>query len=79
MPPLAQVAALRALQAELNERTAAFDKAHPDRSKLDEFAREELKEIEDVQREMADLFSLKDVLQLFEKKEPPAEGPKLPK
>ncbi|CEF48215.1 unnamed protein product [uncultured bacterium] len=73
VPPLAQVAALRALQAELNERTAAFDKAHPDRSKLDEFAREELKEIEDVQREMAELFSLKEVLQLFEKKEPPAE------
>jgi hypothetical protein len=76
VPPLAQVAALRALQAELNERTAAFDKAHPDRSKLDEFAREELKEIEDVQREMAELFSLKEVLQLFEKKEPPAEGKK---
>jgi hypothetical protein len=70
VPLVAQAKALRALQAELNERTAAFDRAHPDRSKLDEFAREELKEIEDVQREIASLFALKTVADLFIQKRP---------
>lgn len=74
--PIAQAQPLRTLQAELNDRTAAFDKTHPDRSKLDEFAREELREIEDVQRELAALFSLKSVAELFITKPPSPEGVK---
>lgn len=70
VPPVAQAKALRALQAELNERTAAFDKEHPDRTALDEFAREELRELEDVQREIAALFALKAVADLFIPKPP---------
>jgi hypothetical protein len=55
-PPTAQIKALRALQVELNERTAAFAKAHPDRMKLSEADREELDELERSQREVAELF-----------------------
>ena len=55
-PPTAQIKALRALQVELNERTAAFAKAHPDRMKLNETDREELEELERSQREVAELF-----------------------
>ncbi len=69
VPPLAQLKALRALQAELNERTLAFNKAHPDRARLTEDEKTELKEIEDSQRELAVLFQ--HVAKLFEK-EPPA-------
>src|SRR5205823_4425957 len=47
IPPLAQLKALRALQAELNLQTAEFDKLHPERDKLTDEAREELKELED--------------------------------
>ena len=51
-----QLKALRALQAELNERTAAFALAHPDISKLDSKSRDELKEIEQAQNDIAALF-----------------------
>jgi hypothetical protein len=56
IPPLAQVKVLRALQAELNERTAAFDKAHPNPDKLTEEEQAELKELEQSQRQIAELF-----------------------
>lgn len=56
VPPLAQLKVLRSLQAELNQRTAEFAKAHPDPEKLTEEERAELKELEDAQREMASLF-----------------------
>ncbi|HEX4608438.1 MAG TPA: hypothetical protein VH092_09550 [Urbifossiella sp.] len=56
IPPLAQLRALRALQAELNERTAAFARANPDPDKLTDDAREELAEIEAAQRRLAELF-----------------------
>src|SRR5262249_43945560 len=42
IPPLAQLKALRALQADLLERTEAFDKCNPDRAKLDEEAAADL-------------------------------------
>jgi hypothetical protein len=56
IPPLAQLKALRALQAELNERTAAFAQAHPDPAKFTDDEREELKELEDAQRQITALF-----------------------
>ena len=56
VPPLAQLKALRALQAELNERTAEFAKAHPDPKKLEPDERDELKELEEAQREITELF-----------------------
>ncbi|WP_145243172.1 hypothetical protein [Urbifossiella limnaea] len=57
IPPLAQLRALRALQNELNERTAAFAKANPDPAALSDDAREELAEIEAAQRRLAELFA----------------------
>lgn len=56
IPPLAQLKALRAMQAEVNERTAAFAKDHPDRDKLTEDELDELKELEGAQRDVAELF-----------------------
>lgn len=74
IPPLAQLKALRELQAELNRRTAEFAKAHSDRDNLDDDAREELKGIETAQREVAALFE--EMAKLFEKEPPPEEGDK---
>ncbi len=63
VPPLAQLKVLRALQAELNERTANFANAHPRFDALSDEDRDELKELEQAQRDiaalvegMADLF-----------------------
>jgi hypothetical protein len=56
IPPLAQLKALRAVQAEVNERTAAFAKAHPHSEPLTDDDRDELKELEQIQREIAELF-----------------------
>lgn len=56
IPPLAQIKVLRALQAELNDRTAAFAKLHPNLDKLTAEERNELKELEQSQREIAALF-----------------------
>ncbi len=56
VPPVAQLKALRGIQAELNERTAAFDKANPDKSKLSDADAEEIGELERAQHEVADLF-----------------------
>jgi hypothetical protein len=64
IPPLAQLKALRALQADLNARTAEFDKLHPDREKLTDEDREDLKELEDAQREIAALFE--EMAKLFQ-------------
>ena len=66
LPQMAQVKALRAIQAELNERTAEFAKAHPEADKYTEADKEELEELERSQREVAGLFDkIKD---LFKKK-----------
>ena len=56
IPPLAQLKVLRALQAELNDRTVQFAKDHPDPDKLTDGEKEELGELEQAQREIAELF-----------------------
>ena len=56
VPPLAQLKALRAIQAEVNERTAALAKLQPDKTKLNDADREELDELEKTQRDIADLL-----------------------
>lgn len=54
--PSAQLKALRAWQAEIYQRTAAFAQHHPDRSRLSDADREELQELETAQRTIATLF-----------------------
>ena len=77
MPPLAQLKVLRALQAELNQRTAEFAKDHPDPGKLTDEERDELKELEQAQREIAALFE--EMVKLFQDhKLPPPEPEKGP-
>jgi len=56
IPPLAQLKSLRSLQAEVNERTTAFAKDHPDPAKLTDDEKDELKELEKAQRDVAELF-----------------------
>ncbi|MCU0704903.1 MAG: hypothetical protein MUF18_13075, partial [Fimbriiglobus sp.] len=75
VPPLAQLKALRGVQAELNTRTRDFEMAHPDKSKLLDVEREELEELERSQREVAELFE--QVKKEFEKLKSQQE-PKLP-
>jgi hypothetical protein len=58
LPPLAQLKALRALQADLAERTEAFDKAHPDRARLNDDEAAELEALEKMQRDVADLVRM---------------------
>lgn len=53
---LAQLKVLRAVQAEVNTRTAAFAQSHPDPDKLTDDDRYELKELEQIQRDIAELF-----------------------
>jgi hypothetical protein len=55
LPPLAQLKALRALQSDLAERTAAFDKAHPDRTKL---TPEEIADLEAIRKTQIDIAEL---------------------
>lgn len=56
LPPLGQLKLLRAMQAEVNERTEAFRKAHPDLALLDKKAQAELQTIRRDQKEVADLL-----------------------
>jgi hypothetical protein len=69
IPPLAQLKVLRSLQAELNERTAQFAKDHPDPDKLTDDEKAELKELEQAQREITELFEKMSAL--FDKKDAP--------
>jgi hypothetical protein len=69
IPPMAQLKVLRALQAELNQRTTDFAKDYPDLTKVtdDDLRKEledELKELEDAQRDIAALF--KQLAPLFQ-------------
>ena len=64
IPALAQLKALRSLQADLVDRTAAFHKANPDAEKYSDELKEELKELEQGQREVAELFE--KLLSLFQ-------------
>jgi hypothetical protein len=56
LPPLAQLKALRALQADIAERTEAFDKMHPDRTKLNDDEAAELESLEKMQLDVAELI-----------------------
>lgn len=56
IPPLAQLKLLRALQAEVNERTSAFDAAHADRTKLTPEQQVELGALRTAQAELASLL-----------------------
>jgi hypothetical protein len=58
LPPLAELKALRALQADIAERTEAFDKAHPDRGKLNDDEEAELESLQKMQIDVADLIKL---------------------
>src|SRR5262249_1083685 len=55
-PPPAQLKALRALQEDIAERTEAFDKAHPDRTKLNDDEVAELEALEKTQVDVAELI-----------------------
>jgi hypothetical protein len=56
IPPLAQLRLLRALQNEVNQRTDAFSKQHPDPKKLTEQEKKELQDLSREQQEVADLL-----------------------
>ena len=56
LPPLAQLKALRSLQADIGERTAAFDQAHPDRTKLNDDEVAELELLQKMQLDVAELI-----------------------
>jgi len=56
LPPLAQLKALRSLQADIAERTEGFDKAHPDRAKLNDDEVAELESLEKMQLDVAELI-----------------------
>ena len=56
LPPLAQLKALRALQADIAERTETFDKAHPDRTKLNDDEVAELESLQKMQLDVAELI-----------------------
>jgi hypothetical protein len=73
IPPLAQLKVLKALQAELNERTAEFAKEHPDKEKLTEEELTELKELEQSQRDIATLFE--HMAKLFQEQKQKQEMP----
>ena len=77
VPPLAQLKALRALQADLNERTTAFAAEHPNADKLTPAEQAELKELERAQREISELFT--ELAKQFQKKDmPPPPNPEKP-
>src|SRR5262245_19352648 len=56
LPTLAQLKALRALQADIAERTEAFDKAHAERSKLNDDEVAELELLQKMQLDVAELI-----------------------
>ncbi len=56
LPPLAQLKALRSLQGDIGERTEAFDKAHPDRTKLNDDEVAELELLQKMQTDIAELI-----------------------
>jgi len=56
LPPLAELRALRMLQAEANERTEKFAKEHPDLGKLTDADKVELEALQKLQRDIAQLI-----------------------
>jgi len=55
VPPLAQLKVLRTMQKEVNDRTAAFQKDHPDAAK---FGDKEKSELQDIRKEQQDAIDL---------------------
>jgi hypothetical protein len=55
-PPLAQIRALRMLQAEVTERTERFAKEHPDPARLTDIAKKELQALQTLQKDVAELI-----------------------
>ena len=71
VPPLAQLKVLRTMQKEVNDRTAAFQKDHPDATK---FGDKEKAEMQDIRKEQQDVI---DLLEEFRHpSEPGGEGDK---
>ena len=66
VPPLAQLKLLRTMQKEVNDRTAAFQKDHPDPAK---FGDKEKGELQDIRKEQQDVIDL-----LEEFRHPPEPG-----
>lgn len=56
LPPLAQLRLLRSLQKEVNDRTEAFRKEHPDADKLGDREKGQMQELRREQKEIADLL-----------------------
>jgi len=56
LPPLGQLQILRGLQQEINERTQAFAKEHPNGKELTVQQHAELKGLQQEQQEIRDLF-----------------------
>jgi hypothetical protein len=56
IPPLAQLKLLRAMQADINQRTEDFTKQHPDLTRLDDKGKSQLQSIRRDQEEVADLL-----------------------
>jgi hypothetical protein len=56
LPPMAQLKLLKAMQEEVNERTASFRKRYPELENLPKKARDELDDIRREQKEVADLL-----------------------
>ena len=56
IPQLAQLRALRMLQAEVNQKTEQFAKDHPDAAKLTEIEKADLELLRKTQRDIADLI-----------------------
>ncbi len=65
VPPVAQLKLLRAMQKEVNDRTAAFEKAHPDPAK---YGDKEKAELEDIHKEQQDVV---DLVEEFRHPSPP--------
>ena len=59
IPQLAQIKLLRAMQAEINQRTDEFNKQHPDLGKL---TKDEQTELQSIRREQQDVADLLDAL-----------------
>jgi hypothetical protein len=55
VPPVAQLKVLRTMQKEVNDRTAALQKDHPDPSK---YGAKEIGELQDIQKEQQDVMDL---------------------
>ncbi|HVS34129.1 MAG TPA: hypothetical protein VMS17_01025 [Gemmataceae bacterium] len=73
VPPLAQLKALRAMQKEVNDRTAAFEKANPDPTK---YGDKEKAELETIQKEQQDVI---DLVEAFRRPAPPKPDGDKPK